>query len=1001
MGNRVFEVAKDLGVDHRELLKKCDALRINVRNYMSVLADADESRLRAAVSGGGGTPKEENVGTTGVVRRRRRPAPAKAEARSAPPARRPAASAPAATKPVQAQSAAPSKPPASAPAARKPAAQPASRKPAASAAEPRKRKSAEPQRRGGARVLSRPMPQATPKTRKSKPQRTPSIFERPIEGMTPGRTEPVEPEPTPVEPEVVVEAAEAVKPEPVKRKGDTRKAEKRAAAEARAEAKAAEAKAAGPKATEATTDEAKTDEAKAESGKPAAEKAVAKPAGGARILGSIPLEQLRGRMVRPQRSPGRGPRPGGPGANRGPGPRGPRPSGPGAGPALVRNFGPPAPASDKPGSRRPRSRPGPAGPSRPNQRNRGRGRRQVFNREDLYKGNRFGRGRKKRVSSRRGAKTQLTTPAAHKRVVRVNDTISVGELGKALGVKTSEVIRKLMAMGVMATVNQQVDMETAGLVATEYDYEVKNVSFQEDEFITGPVADVKEEDPNAVFRAPVVTIMGHVDHGKTTLLDHIRKASVASGEAGGITQHIGAYRVDTAAGPVVFLDTPGHAAFSAMRARGASVTDLIVLVVAVDDGVMPQTVESINHAKAAGVPLIVAVNKMDKHGADPERIKQELTKHELVPEEWGGETMYCPVSALKGDGVKELLEALALQAEILELKANPKKQAYGRVVEARVAKGRGPVCTVLVQEGTLKKGSYVVSGNCYGRIRALTDVHGKLVKEAGPSTPVEVLGLNGVPAAGETFNIVKNERDAKRIISSRDDKARVKSDAVRREIGDPLEMLAAMTKPDKAVQNVILKTDVSGSLEAIRTSLSELGTDEVDVRILHGAVGGISESDIQLASASDAIVIGFNVGADGKSKRVADQAGVEIVKYSVIYDVIDRVKELMSGLLTPDLVEEALGKAEVRAVFHIQKVGMIAGCMVTDGKILRNAQARIVRDGERIAEGKLVTLKRFKDDAREVAKGFECGISVEGYKTPQEGDVIEVFEVKEVVRRID
>jgi translation initiation factor IF-2 len=605
------------------------------------------------------------------------------------------------------------------------------------------------------------------------------------------------------------------------------------------------------------------------------------------------------------------------------------------------------------------------------------------------------------MSSRKGAKTLLTTPAAHKRVVRVNGTISVGELGKAIGVKAKEVMNRLFQMGVMITINEHVDLDTAALIATEYDYEVKNVAFDEGAVLSGPVDVAKvEEDPDAVLRAPVVTIMGHVDHGKTTLLDRIRSANVASGEAGGITQHIGAYRVETARGPVVFLDTPGHAAFTSMRARGAAVTDLVVLVVAADDGVMPQTEESINHARAAGVPLIIAINKIDKPGIDPERIKQELTKFELVPEEWGGETMMLPISALRGDGVDNLLESLALQAEVLELKANPNKPAFGRVVEARIEKGRGTVVTVLVQEGTLKQGDYMVAGSHLGRVRALLDNSAKRLKSVGPSTPVEVLGLGGLPRAGDVFYTAKNEKAAKKVVANRDTEAKHAADAVRKNL-NAADLLAAMGRREREKQNIILKTDVSGSLEALRQSLEQLATDEVEVKLVHTAVGGISESDIDLASASNSTIVGFNVGPDAKAKRAADQAGVNILRYSVIYDVLDSVKEMLSGLLEPETIELALGKAEVRAVFHIQKVGSVAGSFVLEGKMVRNAVGRIRRDGELVYEGKISTLKRFKDDVREVASGYECGLSVDGYKDIREGDIIEAVEFKQVKRKID
>jgi translation initiation factor IF-2 len=490
--------------------------------------------------------------------------------------------------------------------------------------------------------------------------------------------------------------------------------------------------------------------------------------------------------------------------------------------------------------------------------------------------------------------------------------MSVGEVGKVMGVKSSDLIRKLMDLGVMATITQQLDFSTIELIAPEFNFEAKDVAFDEQELLSGPVEEAEVvEDPDAELRAPVVTIMGHVDHGKTTLLDRIREAHVAEGEAGGITQHIGAYRVDTQSGPVVFLDTPGHAAFSAMRARGASVTDLIVLVVAADDGVMPQTIESINHAKVAGVPVIVAVNKCDKEGINLDRIRQELAGHELIPEEWGGDTMFVNISALRGDGVEDLLENLALQAEVLELRANPKKPAYGRVVESRVDRGRGTVVTVLVQEGTLKKGDYMLVGQNYGRVRVMSDHRGTLIKSAGPATPVEITGLNGTPAAGEEFYLVKNERDAKRIVSNRETKARETQKPASTLPTDPWSTQV------KRYQNLVIKADVSGTLEAIKASVEALSTDEVEVKVVTSGIGQVTESDIMLAQASEAVILGFNVGPDTKAKRVAEKNEVAVSRYSIIYELIDRVKDLMSGLLEPEIIEERLGKVQVRQVFHI------------------------------------------------------------------------------------
>lgn len=711
---------------------------------------------------------------------------------------------------------------------------------------------------------------------------------------------------------------------------------------------------------------------------------------------SIPLEQLQARTHRSvpprNKSGGGGGRSGGNDAQRPPRTRTPRPADPAQVPVAVDPQNP-----NKETRRRVR-----VTPKADEVADRQRGvrqsrRRQEIRQHELYGSNqRLGGPRTRRkLKGRKSSKQVITMPAAHKRVVRVDETMSVGELGKVMGVKSSDLIRKLMELGVMATITQQLDFATIELIAPEFNFEAKDVAFDEQELLSGPVDAEVEVDPDAVLRAPVVTIMGHVDHGKTTLLDQIRAARVAQGEAGGITQHIGAYRVDTESGPVVFLDTPGHAAFSAMRARGASVTDLIVLVVAADDGVMPQTVESINHAKVAGVPVIVAVNKCDKEGVNPDKIRRELSNHELIPEEWGGDTMFINISALRGDGVDNLLESLALQADVLELKANPKKSAYGRVVEARVDKGRGTVVTVLVQEGTLKKGDFMLVGQNYGRVRMMTDHFGKSIKQAGPSTPVELTGLNGVPAAGEEFYLVKNERDAKRIVNNRETKAK--------EAHKPASILPSdpWSTSVKRYQHLILKADVSGSLEAIRASIEALSTEEVEVKVITSGIGQVTESDVTLAQASEASILGFNVGADNKARNIAEKGEISISKYSIIYELIDHVKDLMSGLLEPEVIEERLGKVQVRQVFHIQKIGSIAGSFVLDGKVNRNAHARVMRDGEQVHEGRINTLKRFKDDVREVSSGYECGIAIDGYRDVQEGDMLEVIEYKEIRRRID
>ncbi len=599
--------------------------------------------------------------------------------------------------------------------------------------------------------------------------------------------------------------------------------------------------------------------------------------------------------------------------------------------------------------------------------------------------------RQRRVIARREkASTQLTTPKAIKRIIKVEEAISVGELAHRMGVKAAAVIKKLMGLGVMANISQSLDVDTASLVASEFGYEVENVAFDETALIDNEPIDPEKCEP----RPPVVTVMGHVDHGKTTLLDAIRHTDVASAEAGGITQHIGAYTVNLDNGRVVFLDTPGHEAFTAMRARGAQATDIVVLVVAADDGVMPQTEEAINHAKAAGVPIIVAINKIDKPGAEPDRIKNELAKHDLVSEEWGGDTLFAEVSAKEGTGVKDLLDLILLQAEMLELVADPNRPARGIVIESQLDKGRGPVATVIVQQGTLKRGDVVVVGTEYGRVRAMTDDRGKLIKEAPPSTPVEIQGLSGVPNAGDDLAAVADLDAAKKIVEFRRERARQEQLAKTSKV--TLEDLYSQLQKHEVVElKIVLKADVQGSIEAMRKAIGELSTDKVKTVILHAAVGTISEGDVTLASASNAIVLGFNVGVDAKASAVAEQEGVQINTYTVIYEAIDDIKKAMKGLLKPVLKERITGHAEVRETFSIPKIGLIAGSSVVDGKINRGSMARVLRDGQVMWEGRLVSLRRFKDDVREVEKGYECGIALDSFNDVQLGDVIEVFTIEE------
>ena len=581
------------------------------------------------------------------------------------------------------------------------------------------------------------------------------------------------------------------------------------------------------------------------------------------------------------------------------------------------------------------------------------------------------------------------------RVVKLGETITVGELASKLAIKSNEVIKTMMKMGEMATINQVLDQDTAVLVVEEmgHKFELVNDNALEDELLAEGSGGEK------AGRAPVVTIMGHVDHGKTSLLDYIRRAKVADGEAGGITQHIGAYKVETDNGEITFLDTPGHAAFTAMRARGATATDIVILVVAADDGVMPQTKEAVQHARAAGVPLIVAVNKMDKETADPDRVKTELSQLEVISEEWGGEHQFCNVSAKTGMGVDELLEAIVLQAELLDLQAVADGPGRGIVIESRLDKGRGPVASVLVQEGQLRSGDILLCGEEYGRVRAMRDENGKEMKVAGPSTPVEVLGLSGVPVAGEDAAVVKDERKAREVAAKRHQKKR-ELKLARQQKAKLENMFANMESGDVSELNIVLKADVQGSVEAIAESLVKLSTAEVKVNIVGSGVGGITETDATLAAASGAIVLGFNVRADASARRVLEAEEIDLRYYSVIYHLIDEVKAAMSGMLAPEFKQEIIGLAEVRDVFKSPKLGAIAGCMVTEGVVKRSNPIRVLRENVVIYEGELESLRRFKDDVQDVRNGMECGIGVKNYNDVKVGDQIEVFEIVEVKREI-
>jgi translation initiation factor IF-2 len=602
---------------------------------------------------------------------------------------------------------------------------------------------------------------------------------------------------------------------------------------------------------------------------------------------------------------------------------------------------------------------------------------------------------KKKPKEKRHAFERPTKPMV--REVDIPETITVGDLAQRMAVKSADVIKKLMGMGVMATINQALDQETAVLVTEELGHKANTVS--EDAFEEEVLSEFSFEGKEKTKRAPVVSVMGHVDHGKTSLLDYIRRTKVASGESGGITQHIGAYHVETDHGMVSFLDTPGHAAFTAMRARGAQCTDIVILVVAADDGVMPQTKEAVDHARSAGVPIVVAINKMDKEEADPDRIKTELAGMEVIPEDWGGDVQFIPVSAHTGDGIEDLLEALLLQAEILELEASPDAPAKGVVVESSLERGRGSVATVLVQNGTLRQGEMVVAGSFFGKVRAMTDEAGKQVKEAGPSIPVEILGLNGTPNAGDEFFAVADEKKAKELAEFR--QSREREQRLHRQQAAKLENLFEnMGKDEVKTLNVVLKTDVRGSLEAITKSLQDLGNDEVQVKIVSSGVGGIAETDISLAMATNAVIFGFNVRADTASKRLVEQEGLDLRYYSIIYNLIDDVKAALTGMLAPEFREDIVGIADVRDVFRSPKFGQVAGCMVTEGNVYRNKPIRVLRDNVVIFEGELESLRRFKDDVPEVRNGMECGIGVKGYDV-KVGDQIEVFDRVRVERKLE
>jgi translation initiation factor IF-2 len=612
--------------------------------------------------------------------------------------------------------------------------------------------------------------------------------------------------------------------------------------------------------------------------------------------------------------------------------------------------------------------------------------------------------RKKRPTpGKKSRQTEITVPKESKRVIRIEETITLQELAKRMAIKATEVIVKLMEMGVGGIhINSMLDADMAKIIAEEFHYQVEDVSVSEEELLAAARADQDAEvpDEDLTLRPPVVTMLGHVDHGKTSLLDKIREARVALGEAGGITQHIGAYQAQTNRGLITFIDTPGHEAFTAMRARGAKATDISVLVVAADDGVMPTTREAISHARAANTPIVVALNKMDLHDANPDLALRGLAEEGLQPEEWGGETTVCRVSAKTGEGIDHLLEMILLTAELMELRANPKAPGQGVVLEAKLEKGRGPVATVLIQDGTLRVGDYIVAGAEHGKIRAFGDEKGHKLTEAGPSTPVEILGLSGVPGAGDHVDVVTDAKKGEQLAARRTKAVSAANVPPSTAMADIVKQIQRSQQNAEKIEmvNLVIKGDVQGSVEAVREKVASLSTDEVEVKVIHAGVGGITESDVLLASASDpkAIIIGFGVRPAGKARGMAEREHVELKFHNIIYELIDDVKDMMLGRLRPTFREVELGRAEVRKVFHIPKVGVIAGCYVLEGKVARSAQIRLVRDSVQVWKGKLGSLKRFEDDAKEVAAGFECGIRLEGFNDLKEADVIEAYETEEV-----
>lgn len=952
---RVYELARELNMTNKDLLAALQGIDVEVKNHMSTLDDEEISRVKSELYGGSQKAEvyEAKRVKPNVIRRRR-----KRSTEGAPEAE---AEKPAEETPAPEEEKAPS---------------PQAEQPAADASESRPEAAEDAQAPAEAAPETPTKTSAEASAEKSRAGAEEETAEEGAESVPEQASAETE-TPAPADSEESRAAGE----EAARAETSAEAAEKTSAESAEARPSDEAEEAAAEPGTEASAESAESPEhLKKEAPKKSDSKAKTKK----KRKKETPAKIIQ--MPEPSAEPEKAPEPEAPSA-----PAGPAETG-------ADTKAPPPPESEAEAKKRSkRKKPDEEEKQRKAGKPKGAFRRKEVVQGDALYDKSFGRGKKSRKKGKQVAahpaeqKTQQTTPKAIKRRIKVDETIVIADLAKRMGIKANELIKTLMNMGMMVTVNQTIDFDTANLVAQEFGFEVERASFEEE-----TVLKTEEDSPEQmVARPPVVTIMGHVDHGKTSLLDVIRRTKVTEGEAGGITQHIGAYSVELDSGEIVFLDTPGHEAFTSMRARGAQVTDLVILVVAADDGVMPQTLEAIDHARAAGVPIIVAVNKIDKNNAEPDRIKREIAEKNLVPEEWGGDTIFVNVSAKQQIGIDDLLEMIVLQSEVLELQANPNKLARGHVIESKMDTGRGPVATLLVQEGTMKTGDAVVCGMYYGKVRVMYNDRGQQVQSAGPSYPVEIVGLSGVPMAGDEFVSLTTEKDAKQISENRLHKQRSKELA--RSSRMSLEKLyEKMMEGEVKDLNIIIKADVQGSIEALKDSLTKLSTEEVKISTVHSAVGPIHESDVSLAAVSNAIILGFNVRPSAKVVKMAEEENVDIRYYDVIYNAIKDIKDAMVGLMESKYEEKILGRAEVREVFHVPGVGNIAGCYVTDGKIQRGQNVRLIRDGIVTFDGKIGTLKRYKDDVKEVTHNYECGLRIENYNDIKVGDVLENYYLEEI-----